>query len=131
MSLEVAARQVGGITVVDVNGNLWPRTDKSGHLLSKLVKDLVENGNKRILLNLKGVKEHDNSGVGELVACLKAIQPRMSDRMTSLWTERSRYGGRCDWHHDPATLMTCPVRKASAGDGDRASPMTRIADAQE
>jgi anti-anti-sigma factor len=74
MSLEVAARQVGGITVVDVNGNLWPRTDKSGHLLSKLVKDLVENGNKRILLNLKGVKEHDNSGVGELVASLKAIR---------------------------------------------------------
>jgi len=59
---------------VDVNGNLWPRTDKSGHLLSKLVKDLVENGNKRILLNLKGVKEHDNSGVGELVASLKAIR---------------------------------------------------------
>ena len=55
MSLEVAARQVGGITVVDVNGNLWPRTDKSGHLLSNLVKDLVENGNKRILLNLNGV----------------------------------------------------------------------------
>jgi len=74
MSLEVAARQVGGITVVDVNGNLWPRTDKSGHLLSKLVKDLVENGKKRILLNLKGVKEHDNSGVGELVASLKAIR---------------------------------------------------------
>ena len=74
MSLEVAARQVGGITVVDVNGNLWPRTDKSGHLLSELVRDLVENGNKRILLNLKGVKEHDNSGVGELVASLKAIR---------------------------------------------------------
>ena|ERR1700746_2560461 len=74
MSLEVAARQVGRITVVDVNGNLWPRTDKSGHLLSELVKDLVENGNTRILLNLKGVKEHDNSGVGELVASLKAIR---------------------------------------------------------
>ena len=74
MSLEVAARQVGGITVVDVNGNLWPRTDKSGHLLSELVKDLVENGNKKILLNLKGVKEHDNSGVGELVASFKAIR---------------------------------------------------------
>ena len=59
---------------MDVNGNLWPRTDKSGHLLSDLVKDLVENGNKRILLNLKGVKEHDNSGVGELVASLKAIR---------------------------------------------------------
>ena len=74
MSLEVAARQVGGITVVDVNGNLWPRTDKSSHLLSELVKNLVESGNKRILLNLKGVKEHDNSGVGELVASLKAIR---------------------------------------------------------
>ena len=59
---------------MDVNGNLWPRTDKSGHLLSKLVKDLVENGNKRILLNLKEVKEHDNSGVGELVGSLKAMR---------------------------------------------------------
>ena len=76
MTIEVAARHVEGITVVDVAGNLWPRTDKSGHVLSELVQDLVEKGSKQILLNLNGVREHDNSGVGELVACLKAMRAK-------------------------------------------------------
>jgi|SRR5580700_7214179 anti-anti-sigma factor len=74
MPLEVAVRQVEGIMVVDVAGNLWPRTDKGGHVLSEFVQDLAEKGSKQILLNLKGVREHDNSGVGELVACLKAMR---------------------------------------------------------
>jgi len=54
MPLEVAARQVERITVVDVSGNLWPRTDKGCHVLSEFVQDLAENGSKQILLNLKG-----------------------------------------------------------------------------
>lgn len=74
MPLELAARQVERITVVDVSGNLWPRTDKGGHVLSEFVQDLAQKGSKQILLNLKGVKEHDNSGVGELVSSLKAIR---------------------------------------------------------
>ena len=74
MPLEVAARQVERITVVDVSGNLWPRTDKGGHVLSEFVQDLAEKGSKQILLNLQGVMQHDNSGVGELVACLKAMR---------------------------------------------------------
>jgi len=74
MPLEVAARQVERITVVDVRRNLWPRTDKGGHVLSELVQDLAEKGSKQILLNLQGVMQHDNSGVGELVACLKAMR---------------------------------------------------------
>jgi anti-sigma B factor antagonist len=74
MPLEVAARQVEGITVVDVSGNLWPRTDKGGHVLSEFVQELVAKGNHKILLNLKEVRGHDNSGVGELVACLKAMR---------------------------------------------------------
>ena len=74
MPLEVAARQVKGITVVDVNGNLWPRTDKGGDVLSEFVQELVAKGNRKILLNLKEVRRHDNSGVGELVASLKAIR---------------------------------------------------------
>jgi anti-anti-sigma factor len=74
MPLELAARQVERITVVDVSGNLWPRTDKGGHVLSEFVQDLAEKGSKQILLNLQGVMQHDNSGVGELVACLKAMR---------------------------------------------------------
>jgi anti-anti-sigma factor len=74
MPLEVAARQVERITVVDVSGNLWPRTDKGGHVLSEFVQDLAEKGSKQILLNLQGVMQHDDSGVGELVACLKAMR---------------------------------------------------------
>ena len=74
MPLKVATRQLDGITVVDVSGRLGPRYDVSGHLLSQFVKELLEKGNKQILLNLKEVTSHDNSGVGELVASLKAIR---------------------------------------------------------
>jgi anti-anti-sigma factor len=59
---------------VDVSGNLWLRTDKGGRVLSEFVQDLAEKGSQQILLNLKGVRQHDNSGVGELVACLKAMR---------------------------------------------------------
>jgi hypothetical protein len=65
MTIEVAARQVEGITVVDVAGNLWPRTDKGGHMLSELVQDLAEKGSRQILLNLKGALGNTTTRVSE------------------------------------------------------------------
>jgi hypothetical protein len=47
MPLDVAARQVERITVVDVSGNLWPRTDKGGHVLSEFVQDLAQKGRNK------------------------------------------------------------------------------------
>jgi anti-sigma B factor antagonist len=74
MPLVIATREVDGIAVVDVSGNLWPRTENSSHVLSPFVTELLQQGNKKILLNLKGAEKHDNSGVGELVASLKAAR---------------------------------------------------------
>lgn len=70
----IATREVDGIAVVDVSGNLWPRTEKSSQVLGPFVAELLQKGNKKILLNLKGVERHDNSGVGELIASLKAAR---------------------------------------------------------
>lgn len=74
MSLVIATREVDGIAVVDVSGNLQPRSESSERVLSPFVTELLQKGNKKILLNLKGVERHDNSGVGELVASLKAAR---------------------------------------------------------
>lgn len=74
MSLAIAIREVDGIAVVDVSGNLWPRTEKSGRVLSPFVSELLQKGSNKILLNLKGVERHDNSGVGELVASLNSVR---------------------------------------------------------
>jgi anti-sigma B factor antagonist len=75
-SIRFSVRKVDTITVVDVSGNLWPRTDRSGNLLREFVQELLDSGDKQILLNLKGVREHDNSGVAELVASLKASREK-------------------------------------------------------
>jgi hypothetical protein len=79
MSLEIASRQVEGVTVVDVSGNLRPRTDGTGLLLSKFVSELLDKGNKQIVLNLKAVEKHDNSGVGDPVASLDASRTRSAN----------------------------------------------------
>jgi anti-sigma B factor antagonist len=75
-SIRFSVRKVDTITVVNVSGNLWPRTDRSGNLLRQFIQELLDKGDKQILLNLKEVREHDNSGVAELVASLKASREK-------------------------------------------------------
>ena len=66
MSAKLHTRQVDGVTVVDVSGTIT-LGDGSSQLRSTL-HELIEKGDKKILLNLGEVTYIDSSGIGELVA---------------------------------------------------------------
>ena len=64
--LEVKERQAGDVTILDLNGSV--RMGEGAIALRNAIRSLVEQGKKKILLNLAAVKNIDSSGIGELIA---------------------------------------------------------------
>ena len=62
---QTATRQADGITILDVRGRIT--LAEGSVILRKSISDLIQTGNKRIVLNLHEVDYVDTSGVGELV----------------------------------------------------------------
>jgi anti-sigma B factor antagonist len=65
VKMQVATRQADGITILDVSGRI--AVGEGNVMLCEIVRDLLEKGGKRILLNLYEVDYVDSSGLGELV----------------------------------------------------------------
>jgi anti-sigma B factor antagonist len=63
--MEIHTRTVGDVHVLDISGKitLGDATKTMRHTIS----DLLENGGKKIILNLTDVNYIDSSGIGELV----------------------------------------------------------------
>jgi anti-sigma B factor antagonist len=105
MTMECNMRQIQDVTILDLKGRLslgealafGPGSDL---ILIDAIRKLGEKGQKKIVLNLAGVKYVDSSGVGQLVGALtsarsqgvslKLINPvkQVEDllRMTKLYT---------------------------------------------
>lgn len=66
MSIKATTRQVDGVTVVDVSGRIT--LGEGSSVLRDTVRDLLNRGQKKILLNLGDVTYIDSSGIGELVS---------------------------------------------------------------
>jgi anti-sigma B factor antagonist len=64
--LEVKERQAGDVTILDLSGSV--RMGEGAVSLRNAIRGLVEQGKKKILLNLGAVKNVDSSGIGELIA---------------------------------------------------------------
>ncbi|MBV9761014.1 MAG: STAS domain-containing protein [Acidobacteriaceae bacterium] len=65
MALTAKTRQVGNVTVVDLNGKVT-LGDSTGILRDEL-RSLLSQGKKNIILNMKDVSYVDSAGLGELV----------------------------------------------------------------
>ncbi len=64
--LDVRERRAGDVTILDLSGSV--RMGEGAIALRNSIRGLIEKGNKKILLNLGGVKNIDSSGIGELIA---------------------------------------------------------------
>src|SRR6266850_3130930 len=64
--LELNERQAGDVTILDMSGSV--RMGEGAISLRNSIRGLVDQGKKKILLNLSGVKNIDSSGIGELIA---------------------------------------------------------------
>ena len=66
MSLKTTARQVDGVTILDLNGRIV--LGEATAALRDTLQDLVAHGQKKVLLNLGGITYIDSSGLGALVS---------------------------------------------------------------
>jgi anti-sigma B factor antagonist len=73
-ALFATCREAGEITIVDLSGRI--ALGEGSALLRKTIRDLLETGQNRILLNLGDVNYIDSSGIGELVSGFTAVRSR-------------------------------------------------------
>ncbi len=64
--LDLKQRQAGDVTILDLSGSV--RMGDGAVSLRNAIRSLIDQGKKKILLNLSGVKNIDSSGIGELIA---------------------------------------------------------------
>ena len=72
MKMTASTRLVGGVTIVDLSGRIVLGDGTAA--VRDLVRDLIKEGNKKILLNLRDVDYIDSSGLGELVNAFTSMR---------------------------------------------------------
>ena len=72
VAAKATVRQMNGVAIVDLSGRIT--LGEGGAVLRNTVRELVEQGHKKIMLNLGRVTHIDSSGIGELVRALTAAR---------------------------------------------------------
>jgi anti-sigma B factor antagonist len=70
--LNISERQAGDVTILDLSGKVT--IGEGSVALRTIIRRLLGEGKKNILLNLGGVGYVDSSGIGELVSSFTAVQ---------------------------------------------------------
>jgi anti-sigma B factor antagonist len=71
VSIKASTRLVDGVIIVDTIGEL--RLGEGTDVIRNVVKDLLDQHYKSILLNLRDVRHIDSAGVGELMSCYTSV----------------------------------------------------------
>ena len=71
---KIEKRQVEDITILDMSGKM--RIGESGTVFCNTIHGLVEDGRRKILLNLQGVTHIDSTGLGELIASYNTLDKK-------------------------------------------------------
>jgi anti-sigma B factor antagonist len=72
VTMKASTRNVDQITVVDLSGRIT--LGEGSVVLRDTVRNLVGQGNKKMLLNLGDVNYIDSSGIGELVSAFTSVR---------------------------------------------------------
>ena len=72
MGLQIVARRVGDVTVLDLQGRVT--IGLSNDQLSSQLRELVDGGARNILINLTNVPQMDSSGISSLVRSFVTLQ---------------------------------------------------------
>jgi anti-sigma B factor antagonist len=71
MSSKAEVRQAGGVSIVDLGGKIT--LGEGSGMVRGTIRELINTGNKNILLNLQDVTYIDSAGLGELVGSYATI----------------------------------------------------------
>lgn len=88
MVLRGTCRQVGDVAVIDFSGRIT--LGEGSSVLRKTIKDLVQAGRSKIILNLEDVDYIDSSGIGELVVAHSAVESAKGELKLLNLTRRVR-----------------------------------------
>ena len=69
--VNIRERQVGDVLILDVDGNII--VGESADAVRDIIRRLLAEGHRKILLNMAQVRWIDSRGIGELVAALVAV----------------------------------------------------------
>lgn len=108
MSAKATVRHAGNVAIVDLSGRIT--LGEGSGMLRNTIKDLVSNGERNILLNLKEVSYIDSAGLGEMVGAyasvtnqggqikLENVQNKVSDllQVTKLFTVFATYSDEAE-----------------------------------
>ena len=72
MSFKATSRDVGDVTVIDMDGRVT--LGEGSALLRDLVREKLGKGRRKIVLNLAGISYIDSTGLGELVSGYRLIK---------------------------------------------------------
>jgi anti-sigma B factor antagonist len=72
VSLRGTCREVGDVAIVDFSGKIT--LGEGSATLRTMVRDMIERGHRKILLNLGDVDYIDSSGIGELVGAYTSVR---------------------------------------------------------
>jgi anti-sigma B factor antagonist len=70
--MNIAVRKVGDVTIVDFQGRLAVGVGDT--ILPRVIDEILDEGSKKILLNLSDMDYIDSNGLGELVQSLKTAK---------------------------------------------------------
>jgi anti-sigma B factor antagonist len=65
MGLQIAVRQAGEVTILDMQGRVTIGTGND--TLSSTIKQTLDGGARKVVLNLRGVNQIDSSGISTVV----------------------------------------------------------------
>lgn len=72
MELVTSTREIDGVTIISLEGRL--RLGDETRNLRELVKGLIEQGRKWVILELGKLEYIDSAGLGALVACFSTVR---------------------------------------------------------
>jgi anti-sigma B factor antagonist len=72
MSFTAAIREIRGVTIIDMVGRVT--LGEGSTLLRDLVRQNLETGHKKIILNMDGINYIDSTGLGELVSAYRLVK---------------------------------------------------------
>jgi anti-sigma B factor antagonist len=88
MKMTASTRFVDGVTIVDLYGRIVLGEGSAG--VRDLLRNLIKEGNKKILLNLRDVDYIDSSGLGELVSAFTSMRSQGGELKLLNLTKRVR-----------------------------------------
>ena len=72
MSLTATSREIGGVTVIDLDGRIT--LGDGSALLRDLIRENLKKGHMKLVFNLAAISYLDSTGLGELVSGYRLVK---------------------------------------------------------